>query len=165
MIEYLEIDEIQQLKALTKEQRDALLIATQYETGCTVSELINIRREDLRERHIHVEDRLCRVSTTLLEQLSLYVKTHESPYVFPSRQQDRLTQKRVQQIIRKRLRALNKDLDKTSPHLLRYSHIVHAVQQNIPLQAIMQQTGLKEMRLSQIISQIQTSTGYEEMFT
>lgn len=152
MIEYLDKQQLAQLQALTSELRDWLLITTQYETGCTVSELVNIKKEDIQKDAIRIDERLCKVSQNLLNKLLAYINTHNSPYVFPSRQQESLSTKRVQQIIKKHLKVL--DVQKPTPHVLRYTHIAHAVQQSIPLHAIKAQTGLGELRLSQIVSEV-----------
>lgn len=167
MTEYLNRNQFLQLQTKTKALRDWLLVTVQYETGCTVSELINIKREDIHEQHIYIQQRECRVSDDLLAKLSTYVHTHNSPYLFPSRQQPKLTAKRVQQIIKKYLQELDVALTKETPHVLRYTHIAHAIQQNIPLSAIKQQTGLGEMRLSQIVSEVACSQedAYARMFT
>lgn len=154
MTEYLTQQQLERLQALTKVPRDRLLIRTQYETGCTVSELVEIKREDLGKDHIKVGERKSHVSKSLLEALRAYLRTHHSPYVFTSRQNNSLTTKRVQQIIKQALKRLDADLEKQTPHLLRYTHIVHAAKQRIPLKAIMDQTGLAEQRVSQILSEL-----------
>jgi site-specific recombinase XerD len=167
VVEYLTKKQILQLQARTRVLRDWLLVTTQYQTGCTVSELTHIKREDIREHDILIDGRVCRVSTELLQKLSRYLKNHDSPYVFVSRQQPQLTDKRVQQIIKKRLKELDPKLSKATPHVLRYSHIVHAAKQNIPLRSIMDQTGLGELRLTQILSDVLPAqeNAYERMFT
>ena len=165
MTEYLTQQQLEELKARTKAPRDRLLIQTQYETGCTVSELVNIKREDINKHSIHVAERECRVSKQLIEELSLYVQRHQSPYVFASRQNQNLTTKRVQQIIKALVNKVDKEIQKTTPHLLRYTHIIHAAKQHIPLPAIMRQTGLAEQRISQILSQaLDDEDGYERLF-
>lgn len=165
MTEYLTQQQLEQLEARTKAPRDRLLIRTQYETGCTVSELVSIKREDLREHGIRVGERDCHVSQELLEELRRYAQTHRSDYLFTSRQNDSLTTKRVQQIIKQALNKLSADIEKPTPHLLRYSHIIHAAQQHIPLKDIMAQTGLAEQRLSQILSELPTDQeAYRRLF-
>lgn len=153
MTEYLTHKQIKQLEALTKAPRDKLLIRTQYETGCTVSELVNLKREDLKNHSIHVNNRTCYVSKELLEELDHYLQRHKSRYVFTSRQNNQLTTKRVQQITKQLIQQVDSSIQKPTPHILRYSHIVHAAQQQIPLNNIMQQTGLAEQRISQVLTQ------------
>lgn len=166
MIEYLTQQQLHQLQARTKAPRDRLLIQTQYETGCTVSELVNLKREDLKKHSILVDERECYVSEHLLEELAVYLRRHQSSYVFTSRQQHKLTTKRVQQILKELLEELDAPIQKTTPHILRYTHIVHAAKQHIPLSSIMRQTGLAEQRLSQILTQAipEQANDYERLF-
>ena len=167
MITYLNERQLEQLRNSAKNLRDWLLIVVQYETGCTVSELVLIKREDIKHNSIQVANRQCIVSTNLINKSREFLKGHSSPYLFPSRQKPYMTTKRVQQIIREYLQNLNfPGIDKHTPHLLRYTHIAHAVKQNIPFKAIQEQTGLKELRLSQIVASVTPSEqkGYGRMF-
>lgn len=166
MVEYLTQQQLQRLRELAKAPRDALLIEVQYQTGCSVSELINIKKADVASGRIRIQDRVCVVTPKLTEQLLSYAKTHKSPYVFATRQSPQLTQKRVQQIVKKYLRKLSCTLNKKTPHILRYTHIAHAIKQHIPFSAIKQQTGLGELRLSQLFSELSENDlqGYTEVF-
>lgn len=154
MVEYLTQKQIQQLKSLATAPRDRLLIEVQYQTGCSVSELVNIKKTDLEKRAIHIQDRSCIVSEQLLKDLSAYAATHDSPYIFATRQSPQLTCKRVQQIVKRYVRKVSPSITKKTPHILRYTHIAHAIKQRIPFAAIQQQTGLGEMRLSQLFAEL-----------
>lgn len=165
-ITYLTTEQLDALREGTETLRDYLLIEVQFETGCTVSELASIKRDDVKSTHIKVSDRTCRVSETLLKRIQEFLKQHESRYLFPSRQQEAITCKRVQQIVKKYIKGLTPTVSKQSPHILRYTHIVHALKNNIPPPAIMKQTGLGELRISQIIAQVQSADqdSYSRMF-
>jgi len=131
-----------------------LLIEVQYQTGCSVSELIDIKKSDVRKDSIRILDRTCYVTSSLIDALVAFGKSHDSPFIFATRQSPQLTQKRVQQIVKKYLARLPGDIDKKTPHILRYTHIAHAIKQHIPFSAIKQQTGLGELRLSQLFSEL-----------
>lgn len=160
-MDILSQQQLKRLLDLAKAPRDALLIRTQYETGCTVSELTQIQRSDLNDSTITIQHRPCHVSGSLLTDLKKLTQTHTSPYVFASRQSDCLTSKRVQQIVKRYLKQLDPTLEKKTPHLLRYTHIAHALAKHIPAKAIMAQTGLQELRMAQLMQELQPDTqGY-----
>ena len=166
MVEYLSQQQLKRLLDLAKAPRDSLLLRVQYETGCTVSELVGIARKDILDDRILIEHRPCFVSASLLRDLHRYLTTHQSPYLFCSRQSPQLTSKRVQQIVKKYLRRLDPDIDKKTPHLLRYTHIAHALAKRIPLKDIMGQTGLKPMRMAQLAEELgPTRGGYGGMLS
>ena len=49
---------------------------------------------------------------------------------------------------------------KTTPHVLRYTHIVHAYRQGVPIQAIGKQTGLTSVRIAQIVADVPAPRTY-----
>lgn len=167
MREFLTQQQLSHILDSVRSLRDWLLIRVQYETGCTVSELIHIKREDIRAGRIKTGDRTARVSTDLTRRCKEYLGTHGSDYLFPSRQSPHLTVKRIQQITKKLLKDCNIRVDKKTPHLFRYTHIIHAHEQGISMPAIMQQTGLGELRISQIINECTepAEDEYRRMFT
>lgn len=154
MVEYLTQQQIRRLRELAKAPRDYLLIEVQYQTGCSVSELVDIKKTDVTPTFIRIQGRKCFITQTLAKQLLSYAQSHDSEYVFATRQSPQLTQKRVQQIVKGYLNKLSADIYKKTPHILRYTHIAHAIKQHIPFSAIKEQTGLGDLRLSQLFSEL-----------
>jgi integrase len=163
-MEYLTQQQLHHLLSLADAPRDRLLMQTMYQTGCTVGELVTIRATDIQERAILIHNRACQVSPQLTRELHAYCTSHASVYAFPTRQSGRMTEKRVQQLIKGYLARLGLPLRKPTPHVLRYTHVAHALEKRIPLRDIMQQTGLKEQRLAQLAASLSLSEGYGRMF-
>jgi integrase len=89
----------------TLSKRDELLIKILSEIGCTVSELVNIKVEDIKTNSIFVgkQRRKVEMSTLLYEKIRKYTNTNSSEFLFSSRQSKKLNIRRVQQIIKKNL--------------------------------------------------------------
>ncbi len=134
------------------------MIEVQYQTGCTVSELVAIRKKDVQQGSIVVGGRHCIVSEELTRNLKDYFRSHDSAYAFPSRQTPQMVPKRVQQIVKKYLLRVDGTLEHATPQILRYTHIAHALEQHVPLPAIRAQTGLGELRLAQIADDVTQGT-------
>jgi integrase len=79
------------------QERDALLILTLKETGCSVSELVNIKAADLGAGHLVVGARKVLASRPLIQRLR---EICAGKYVFASRQGPKLDCRRVQQIVK-----------------------------------------------------------------
>jgi len=162
-LRYLEFNEYSKLCSINKALRDDLICNILYETGCTVNELVNIRKKDLdlkagqisiRSKNArNKESRTVFISKELARKIKPYLEENrESPYLFCTRQSDSITTKRVRQIV---VALFNKiGITDGSPQVLRYTHIVHAYKRNIPLAAIQKQVGLKRSRAIEIFSQL-----------
>jgi len=162
-LRYLSVEEWHRLLSIEKNSRDQLIIELLYETGCTVNELVNICSVDLdikksilkirKQNARNNEARSVFVSVSLISKIEAFCKENKSSqYVFGSRQSNQITTKRVRQVVAKWCRDIG--VSKASPQILRYTHIVHAYQKNIPLDAIRSQVGLKRSRAIEIFSQL-----------
>lgn len=161
-ISYLNESQLKELFASLDSGRDQLLFLVLYETGCTVKELVHIKRE-----HIDFENetisfpgehskskkaRVTQISPELTYQLKHFVRNKEvDEFLFSSRESERMSPRRVRQIVKAYGRnALQQEI---TPISLRYTHIAHAISRGIPLSAIQDQVGLKNLRLSQLSKQ------------
>ena len=159
MVDHLSTHEIQQLFTSITNQRDRLLAQFLYESGCSVSEASELKASSIhRDGSIVLKDRVVRISTTLAHALT----NQANQYVFHSRQTPTITPKRIQQILKPYISAVHKG--KTTPHLLRYTHIIHAHTKGIPFQLIAQQTGLTTVRLGQILADLHSTANYNAFF-
>jgi len=172
-IRFIEFSKMQELLLLPKLPRDKLILRLLYETGCTVGELVDIKfshfnaeKNQLRilsESARNGESRKVFVSKSLLDIITLFRKKNpDSPYLFYTRQSPKLTTKRVRQLVQKYSKVIG--IKKTGPQILRYTHIVHAYQKNIPLDAIQKQVGLKRSRAIEVFMQLKDPVkqgGYE----
>ena len=176
-LRYLSQEEWERLKETPSDERGKLLLLVLYETGCTVKELVSIRKQDLGDSTIAIseecarnhEQRTVHVSQGLLARLRSYAADlaaeHETEYVFSTRQSPVMTTKRVRQLVQSYCRKAG--LGKENPQVLRYTHIVHAYQKNIPFELIQRQVGLKKSRAVEIYEQLpkkEDMDGYSRFF-
>jgi len=160
-IRYLDIGEWNCLDSIPKSERDSLILRLLYETGCTVNELVNIKRSDFEGNIIRIrpkharnhEPRTAYISDTLLKEIRGFCrKKPEGDFLFSTRQSSCMTTKRIRQLVQKYCSTAR--IGRVNPQVLRYTHIVHAYQRNIPLDAIQRQVGLKRSRAIEIFEQL-----------
>jgi len=162
-IRFLDFDELDELLSQPMNNRDDLMICLLYETGCTVAELVGIcfRHIDLNSNKLTIASEHARnkelrrvfISDKLIKKIRIYRKNNpDGKYLFSSRQSETITTKRVRQLVQKNLKSIG--ITKAGPQILRYTHIVHAYQKNIPLTAIQKQVGLKRSRAIEIFQQL-----------
>lgn len=176
-ITYLEVGEVIRLVRGMSSLRDKLIILLLYETGCSVTELINIKLKDIRNRSCEIviessvrsnEPRIAQVSKELLDTVKEYLlekkkeRSVASNYLLSTRQSRSMTQKRIQQILSE---YKSKSGEKITPQILRYTHIAHAYSKGVGVGEITRQVGLKRSRAIEIFSQLKSKTnGYDRFF-
>ena len=159
MTEHLQHDELEKLFASIATARDRLLARFLYESGCTVSEASGLRTTAVRpDGTVQFPDRKAVISPGLASELLQQAGTH----VFHTRQTASITAKRIQQILKPYISAVHRG--KTTPHILRYTHIIDAYRRGVQLSAISQQTGLTSVRLGQILADVPVQKGYGLFF-
>jgi integrase len=169
-------EEYQKLLRTTHDHRDLLLIRVLYETGCTVKELVNLKVHDFHTSNcsIHISAETTRTKTSRTSSISptlchelLPLTLHKQPTssLFSSRQSDALTTKRVRQIIQSlSKKSIGREI---SPQTLRYTHIAHAIQKNIPIKSIQAQVGLDTLRMTQLVDRLtpkRVTNAYDTFF-
>jgi integrase/recombinase XerD len=161
-LQYISNKDIVRLEVAIASPRDRLLLQTLYETGCTINEAVNLRSADVDELHNRInfpaditksrKSKIAWVSDELIQNLAGHISTHDtrgkSRYIFGSRQSAQMTTKRARQLIA----AYGKKagLGKVLPQMIRYAHVLHAVEKGIPLDAVEKQTGIDKIRIVQI---------------
>jgi integrase len=159
VIEFLQREELEQLLNSIDNPRDRLLVRLLYESGCSLHEISELKANAVQaDGTIHFSDRKAVISAELARELLQQAST----YIFHTRQTATITPKRVQQILKPYIAAIHKG--KTTPHILRYTHIVHAYKQGLQLGAISQQTGLTPVRVAQIVAEVPQAQGYGAFF-
>jgi site-specific recombinase XerD len=157
--EYLQKEELDKLIHSITNPRDRLLVRLLYESGCSVSEISELKTSAVHpDGTIHFIDRTAFISTELAQELL----KQADQYIFHTRQTPTITPKRIQQILKPYIASIHKG--KTTPHILRYTHIVHAYKQGLQLQVISEQTGLTPIRLAQILGDMPSQKGYGAFF-
>jgi integrase/recombinase XerD len=153
--------ELELLKNNTSNDRDLMIISLLYETGCTVNELINIKIKNIlfeknelifpKEDTKTKKERKSYISKKLIKELRKFV-VGKNDFLFASRESHKITTKRIRQIIQAISKKANLSL--INPQVLRYTHVAHALEKDIPLKAIQSQIGIEELRMVQIYQQI-----------
>lgn len=176
-IRYLNSNEYDRLKEIVELLRDKILISFLFETGCTVSELVDIQVKHLnpeenlitfpKEITKNKTERVVFISEELKNDILKFVSRRKKvgdSFLFSSRESTKMSTKRVRQIVQ----AYSKEaLDEIlTPQVLRYTHIVRAIEKNIPLPAIQKQVGLDTLRMSQIYDEVMSkkSINYRRFF-
>lgn len=164
VIERLHPSQIDVLLSSVKHERDQLLLRVLYETGCTVAEVTSIKRVHIDpERNAisffstHHPRTACissSLGTRLLEYMAVLGNDElgNDDFLFSGRQSGRLTARRVRQIVEHYSEMILGRM--VTPHVLRYTHIAHALEKGLPLHAIQSQVGLDDLRMAQIARQL-----------
>jgi integrase len=120
-----------------------------FESGCSISEAAAIRNAALSaDGTLELGERTVIIAPDLASEL----KTQAGEYLFSTRQAATITPKRIQQILKPYITRVHKG--KNTPHVLRYTHVVHAYKQGVPIRSISSQTGLSAVRIAQIVADV-----------
>ncbi len=145
--------DIRRLIDSVTDARDRLMIRIIYETGCTVTELVNIKVSDILGHAIRIEERFSQISGKLSRDIADYVlgnRLGKESFLIKTRQNFSMSEKRVSQIIEEYgHKILNARI---RPHDLRNLHIVHAYTNGVFIESISKQLGLTAFRVFQIIN-------------
>ncbi len=159
--EVLTKEEVRRLIESADNIKSRLIVSMLYSSGLRVSELVNLKIEDLNlnERTGWVrkgkgsKDRLFSVSSSLVEELNEYFKMKEknSGYLFSKDKP--LTTRNIQKIIKGiRIRAgINK---KVTPHTLRHSFATHLLEQGTDIRLIQSLLGHANLNTTQVYTHI-----------
>ncbi len=155
LTDYLETAELEALLQIIDRTRDRLLVRFLFESGCSISEAAAIHTEALAsDGTLALQGRTVIISADLARAL----KENAGTCLFSTRQTTTITPKRIQQILKPYLSQIHNG--KTTPHVLRYTHIIHAYKQGVPIRAISNQTGLTSVRVAQIVANIPSPKRY-----
>jgi len=159
--EILTIEEIRKLVENTSNIKHKLIIKLLYGCGFRVSELVNLKKEDLNfeEELIHIrlakgkKDRFVKIPDSIKSDLEKFSKLEEAIYLFPSSRGGKLTTSTIQAILKNA--AKKSGIKKrVYPHLLRHSFATHLLEQGIDLRVIQKILGHSDIKTTQIYLQI-----------
>ena len=176
-IKYLKKEEWQALKESIDNFRDKVIINLLYSSGIRVAELCLMKIEEVdfangfiripKENTKTKQSRTVRIGKEILSDLKAFLRLEKRKkgYLFRSRQEKKLTTRRIEQIIHKyagragiqKVYAYdkrNRPLYTVSPHTLRHTHIVHALLDKVPITAVQKQVGHKRLTTTQIYSDL-----------
>ncbi len=113
------------------------------------------------------QSRTVRIGKEVLSDFKAFLRLEKRKkgYLFRSRQEKKLTTRRIEQIIHKYAEIAsiqkvyaydkrNRPLYTVSPHTLRHTHIVHALLGKVSITAVQKQVGHKRLTTTQIYSDL-----------
>jgi integrase len=179
-IKYIEKEKVSMLIKQKMNERDRLIIKLFFITFCRSNELRNIKVSDIKFGRCHINiraentktniSRIAVVPRKIMTELKNWlikngrdVSFQNNEYLFNSRQSERLTNKRIRQIVTEYANKIgindvyaeSKDgrrLNSITPHTLRHSAIIEALNRGIPQTAVMEQSGHRSLSAFQIYS-------------
>lgn len=156
-------------------QRDRLILEMLYATGLRVSELVNIKCNDISSREIKVlgkgaKERYVEFGDYADEILKLYLSDgykklnqKNSEYLFLNKNYTKLTDRGVRLILDKIITetSINKNI---SPHMLRHSFATHLLNEGCDLLSVQQLLGHESLTATAIYTHVTTDRIKEVYF-
>jgi len=140
-------------------KRDKLIFELFYQTGIRLSELIDLRVQNVSSESIKVigkrnKERIIPISKELHHQIHSYLSAKnqqlgESPYVFSLKFGKKLYPMLVYRIINQYL-SIATNLDKTSPHVLRHTFATHMLNRGTGLETLKDLLGHANLSATQV---------------
>jgi len=152
-------DEVKSLISGADNEKSRLIISLLYSSGLRVSELVNLKVEDINlndktgwvRRGKGSKDRIFAISDTLSKDLQAYLQGREHKFVFSK--DEPLTTRNIQKIIfgTKKRAGINK---KVTPHTLRHSFATHLLEQGTDIRVIQSMLGHSSLNTTQIYTHV-----------
>ena len=179
---FLSVEEVERLLAQPNEttpegRRDRAMLEVLYATGLRVSELVNLKVNDVesdagvlrclgkgsKERLVPVGKAATRALRDYLAQgRPQFLKRRASPYLFLSRRGERMTRQRFWQILRAYGRAGRLRAGLT-PHTLRHSFATHLLERGADLRSVQLLLGHADIATTQIYTHV-TQERLQQMY-
>jgi len=159
--EILTKEEIKSMIDLTLNIKHRLIIKILYGCGLRVSEIINLKKEDINfnENLIHIKlakgkkDRFIKIPESLKKELESYCNLLNGEVLFPSNQGSKLTKKTIGKIVENAAKKAGIK-KRVYPHLLRHSFASHLLEQGTDLRIIQKLLGHSDIKTTQIYTHI-----------
>lgn len=157
--EVLTKDEVKKMIDSADNQKSRLIISTLYSTGLRVSELVNLKVEDVNfsektgwvRRGKGAKDRLFVLSENVAKEITEYINGKEQKYLFSK--EEPLTTRNIQKIIKgtKTRAGISK---RVTPHTLRHSFATHLLEQGTDIRLIQTMLGHSSLSTTQVYTHV-----------
>lgn len=174
---YSELEEMFEIPDLNTPlgQRDRLILELLYATGVRVSELVNIKVADIKNKEIKIlgkgnKERYVEFGEYADEILKLYLNSgylklnqKSSEYLFLNKNYTKLTDRGVRFLLDKIIKqtSINKNI---SPHMIRHSFATHLLNEGCDLLSVQQLLGHESLTATSIYTHITTDRIKEVYF-
>ena len=165
--EVLTKEEVVQILNSISNTKHRLLIETVYGCGLRVSEVVRLKKEDIRfkEGILFVregkgkKDRIVTLPVSISKRLENYVNSRgdDNPFVFDSSRGGHLTIKSVQKVLGQAVMRA-KITKNVHVHTLRHSYATHLLEQGTDLRIIQRLLGHADIKTTQIYTHVSTAT-------
>jgi len=157
----LTIEEIKKLIESANNIKHRLIIKLLYGCGLRVSEIVNLRKDNLNfeEGLIKIKlakgrkDRFVKIPESIRSELENYSNLLNHDILFPSNRGGKLTKDTIQKIVQTSARKAG-ITKRVYPHLLRHSFATHLLEQGTDLRIIQKLLGHSDIKTTQIYTQI-----------
>jgi len=155
----LSVQEVKALIDASSNQKSKLLIRFLYSSGLRVSELVNLKPQDLDfnqsmgwvRKGKGSKDRIFKIAETLTKQLQRYLSKHPGKFVFS--ENEPMSTRNVQMIIKTTAKKANIN-KRVTPHTLRHSFATHLLENGENLLVIQQLLGHENLETTRIYTHI-----------
>ncbi|AFK23324.1 site-specific tyrosine recombinase/integron integrase [Pyrococcus sp. ST04] len=157
-------DEIKKLISVIDSSRDKIIVLLMYTAGLRISEVCNLRIEDVDFENSVIrvrggkggKDRIIPIPRELLEEIKNYLRARKdsSPYLFVEKRRknkDKLSTKAVWRLIKKYGEKAGINL---TPHQLRHSFATHMLERGIDIRIIQELLGHANLSTTQIYTKV-----------
>jgi integrase/recombinase XerD len=154
----LSLEEIKQLFESTKNKKSLLIMHTLYSSGLRVSELCNLRKEDVDINNNFLlvkQGKGNKTRKTVIDQelAKNLLNLSSGDYVFAKNSGERLSERSIQMLLSsaKKRAGIRK---KVTPHTLRHSFATHLLESGTSIRVIQELLGHENLQTTQIYTHI-----------
>jgi len=137
-------------------QRDRLILELFYFTGIRLSELINLKTEDIDYSNSTIlvlgkrkKERLIPLTSDILFKIKKLNSSNKNKYLFTTDKGKQISTKQVYRLVNKYLGMVT-TLDKKSPHILRHTFATHMLNNGADINAIKELLGHANLSATQV---------------